>query len=108
MPTIKDQQREIRELNAERRRLKGDPPEPTRPKRISLSQIVELILTRGAREHSSVTLTRNAKGDTQIEVAIRSGESSEFLTIDAAALKVQELYDQLRARYPLASGKTGA
>jgi hypothetical protein len=78
-------------------------PEPAR--RMTLSQVLEAVLSRGAREHSSVTLTRNSKGDTQIEVVVRTGDSEDVLTIDAVANKATDLYNTLRARYPLANGK---
>jgi DNA repair protein RadC len=99
-------QKEVRRLAEERKRLYGleGGGEGDRPKRLSLSEILELLLTRGAREHSGITLARNSKGDTQIEVVIRSAETSEFPTIDDAARKAQELYDTLRARYPMSSG----
>lgn len=111
--TIAEQQAEIRRLNAERRRLRDghdDPPaaaaEP--PKRLSLSQIVELLLNRGSGEHSSVELSRNAKGETQIAVTVRTAETGDVLTAEQAAAKAIDLYDQLRSRYPMASGYAGA
>lgn len=111
--TISDQQAEIRRLNAQRRRLKrGQPAEPdeqpTKPRRLSMGAIVELLLTRGGGEHSAVELTRNAKGETQINVTVRTSEDGEIETADDAARKATELYDQLRARYPMSSGLAGA
>lgn len=70
------------------------------PRRLSLSQIVELLLTRGGGEHSSVTLTRNAKGLTQIEVTVRTGEAEDVATVDQAAAKARKVYDELRTTYP--------
>lgn len=78
------------------------------PKRLSLSEIVELLLTRGGGEHSSVTLARNSKGETQIEVTVRTGETEEVRTAADAALRARAVYDQLRSAYPMASGNTGA
>lgn len=76
-------------------------PDPDRPKRLSLSQIVELLLTRaGAGERSSVTLAQNAAGVTQIEVKVRTGDDDDIATVDAATAKAQALYDALRERYP--------
>jgi len=77
-------------------------------KRVSLSQVVEMLLQRGGGEHSSVTLSRNAKGETQIEVVVRTADTGEVQTIDQAAGKAQELYDRMRARYPMMSGNVGA
>ena len=76
-------------------------PVPDKPKRLSLSQIVELLLTRGgAGDRSSVTLTQNASGGTQIEVKVRTGDDDEIATVDAATEKATALYEQLRERYP--------
>ncbi len=77
-------------------------------RRMSLSQIVELLLQRGGGEHSSVTLSRNSKGDTQIEVVVRTGESGDVTTAAEALTKAMELYDQARRQYPMADGRTGA
>lgn len=72
---------------------------PTPPKRVTLSYVLEQLLTRGQHDRSSVTLARNAKGDTQIEVVVRTGEGIETIT-DAQELAGQ-VYDTLRNRYPL-------
>ena len=80
--------------------------EPAR--RMTLSQIVELLLARGAHDRSSVSLTRNAKGETQIEVVVRTGEHGTIETVDDAVAKAQQTYDSLRATYPMASGYVGA
>ena len=77
-------------------------------KRVTLSQVVEKLLERGGSEHSSVTLTRNAKGEVQIEVVVRTAEHGDVQTIDQAAAKARELFDSLRSHYPLSSGLTGA
>lgn len=52
------------------------------------------LLRPRAEPESSVTLTRNAKGDVQIEVVVRS--------VDAAAAydEAVELFDTANARYP--------
>jgi hypothetical protein len=57
---------------------------------------------RPAEPESSVSLTRNAKGVTQCDVTVRGIDAAE-----CAALATQ-LYDELRVRYPLPSGFTGA
>lgn len=72
-----------------------------RPKRLTLSQILEMMLTRsGVGDRSSVTLTQNASGETQIEVKVRTGDDDEIATVDAATEKAVALYDELRERYP--------
>lgn len=75
-------------------------PASAAPHRLSLSQIVELLLTRGT-DHSTVTLTRNAKGETQIDVQVRTGSQDDAPTVEDAARKARYIYDGLREAYPL-------
>ncbi len=70
-------------------------------KRLSLSAILELLLQRGGGERSSVTLARNAKGDTQIEVVVRTSEDGPVLTAAAALEEATRLYDAARESYPM-------
>lgn len=72
-------------------------------RRLSLSEVLELVLSRGTGDRSSVTLTRNAKGDTQIEVTVRTGDTGDVLTAADAAAEAQRLYDSLREAYPSAA-----
>lgn len=74
--------------------------QPERPKRLTLSQIVEQLLARGGGERSSVTLVRNATGETQIEVKVRTGDDGELATVEDAERKAAEVYERLRAAYP--------
>lgn len=76
-------------------------PEPAPPKRLSLSAIVELLLQKSPRDHSSVTLSRNSKGDTQIEVVVRTGDDAEITTPAQALAEAVRLYDELRNTYPI-------
>jgi hypothetical protein len=78
------------------------------PRRLTQSQIIGLLLTRGGRDHSTVTLSRNAKGETQIEVVVRTGESDEVASVDDAAAKATAIFDQLRRRFPMNDGRVGA
>jgi hypothetical protein len=76
-----------------------------RPKRMTLSDVVERLLTRGGQgSASSVTLTRNAKGQTQIEVVVRAGETEEFATAQEAKEAAEGMYDALCAKYPTVEG----
>lgn len=86
------------------------PQEVERPHRraLSLSEIVERLLARSTQDHSSITLSRNAKGETQIEVVVRSASEGEINTASEAAREAIRLFDTLRARYPMADGLTGA
>lgn len=69
------------------------------PRRMTLSQVVEALLQRGSSEHSSVTLTRNAKGETQIEVVVRTGDSGGVQTIEEAEAAARSVYERLTAVY---------
>lgn len=75
--------------------------DPARGKRLSLSEVVELLLARNSAERSSVSLARNAKGETQIEVTVRSGETGDVTTAHDCARVARELYDELRLEYPM-------
>lgn len=79
--------------------------------RMTLSQVVEKLLERGGSEHSSVTLSRNAKGATQIEVVVRTGEGGAVTTVEEAEAVAVSVYERLRGRYPNADeagGEAGA
>jgi hypothetical protein len=79
-----------------------------RPKRLSLSQILEHMLTRGGAERSAVTLTRNATGGTQIEVKVSTGEGGETVSVEDAERKAAEVLERLEAKYPADSGHENA
>jgi hypothetical protein len=79
--------------------------EPRR--RLTLSDVVELLLARpAAGDHSTIKLTRNSKGDTQIEVSVRTGEPG-IETVEEARAKAEAQYDHLRRLYPLQGLTTG-
>lgn len=67
---------------------------------MTLSQVVEKLLERGGTEHSSVTLSRNAKGATQIEVVVRTGDSGAVATVEEAEAVAISVYERLASRYP--------
>lgn len=81
----------------------GQTDTPTKPKRMTLSEVVEQLLQRGSAGPSSVTLSRNAKGETQLEVVVRTGEHGEVQTIGEAELVAVEVYDRLRTLYPMST-----
>jgi hypothetical protein len=80
----------------------------TPAKRLTLSEIVTLLLEHrsGAAGGSSVSLTRNARGVTQIEVTVR--EDDDLRTPDLVAAEATRIYDNLRARFPMPNGLVGA
>lgn len=78
--------------------------EPAPAKRMTLSQVVEHLLTRGSSQSSSVSLTRNAKGETQIEVVVRTDAELDIRTPDDAAAIATAVYNTLRDAYPFGGG----
>lgn len=73
-----------------------------KPKRLRAADLVEQLvhaLTRSSSEHSSVKLTRNARGDTQIEVTVRTGEGG-VTTVAEARDRARAEYDRLCRLYP--------
>jgi hypothetical protein len=101
---VLEYQQTVRALRDELNRLRAGRDPDEKPKRVTVSEIMRAHLERMAHaggEHSSVELSRNAKGDTQIKVAVRTGESAEAATIEDAAAKAREVYDALRMVYPL-------
>lgn len=78
--------------------------QPDRPARMTLSRIIEAQLEaqrKSGAEHSSVRLARNAKGDTQIEVVVRTGEEAHLASIEDAVAEATRIYDELRTKYPM-------
>lgn len=84
------------------------PPAPQPARRLTLSQILELVLNRDRSAHSSVTLTAGARGETHIEVQVRTTDSDELATVEAAEAKAREVYDRLRAVYVTPAGSESA
>lgn len=52
-------------------------------------------------EHSTVKLSRNAKGEPQFEVSVRTGESAEIATAADAAAEAIRLYEMLAELFPM-------
>ena len=68
-----------------------------KPKRLSLSQVLELVLTKPSRSHPSVTISTTAAGVTTwaIDVPAGEGETAE----DAEALAVA-IHERMMERFP--------
>lgn len=88
------------------RRTTAEPDE--KPKRLSLSHVLEMMLARNAGDRSLVTLGRNAAGETTIEVTVRTGDEGEILTATDAEARAAEIYDRLLARYPVSNNHANA
>jgi hypothetical protein len=81
----------------------------TTPRRLRAADVIDqqqatiaALLERGGGENSSVSLTRNARGQTQIEVTVRT-DRDQVTTADQAWAKAQELYDAACTAYPIAT-----
>jgi hypothetical protein len=96
-------------MNALAREIRDatDAHDRAEPRRLTpterLHEVTMAAMTRptAAPEHSC-DLTRNAKGATQISLTVRGTDPTEVVE------RATELYDTLRARYPLPSGYVGA
>lgn len=69
-------------------------------------RLAALYPAREPLEQTTVQCTRNAKGETQIEVQVRGGEAGEVRTPEAVTERVIDLYDRMRMRYPMSDGYT--
>jgi len=76
---------------------------PAKPKRLSLSEILELLLTRERPQHSGVTLSRGRQGETLVEVTVKVGDEGVTSPADAETM-AREMYDRLTGEYPAANG----
>jgi hypothetical protein len=78
--------------------------QPPERQRLNLSELARLLIAQGSRhvaDRSSVRLTRNARGGTQIEVVVGAGEEG-LGGVDEVAAKARAVYDELAELYPLA------
>lgn len=85
-------------------RSRGAEPEPAEPKRLRATDVIDGLLaalSKHGGDRSSVSLTRNARGNTQIEVTVRTGDSASVQTVDECAAEATRVYDALRLLYPL-------
>jgi hypothetical protein len=55
-----------------------------------------------------VTLTRNAKGDTQIGVQLKTSDNGGARTLEGARDQAGAVYETLRGRFPTAAGTVGS
>lgn len=90
------------------RREGSGEPAGDRPARLGATEVARALLQRGATEHDSVTIARNARGVTQFEVTVRTSDSGEVRTIAEAEVVAVAVYDRLRERYPIADDTNGA
>ncbi|MCI0346582.1 MAG: hypothetical protein L0221_14230 [Chloroflexi bacterium] len=58
-------------------------------------------------EHSTIRLSRNAKGDTQFEVSVRTGESDALATAADAQAEAVRLYRMLDELFPMLAKAAG-
>jgi hypothetical protein len=95
----------VRELLERRLPDVAEPGSEPKRRRVTKDDVLASFLaglTRGGTEHSSVTLKNNAKGETQIEITVRTGESDEIDTAAKAFAEASRLYLQARETFALA------
>ena len=84
--------------------MSAEPTTPAAPKRLTLSAIVEMLLTRSTSSRSSVALTRNSTtGETQIDVTVGTNDD-DVTSVEDAERKAVEVFERLRRQYPLHAG----
>ncbi len=71
-----------------------------RPHRLSLSDVLSMVLARGSGNQDSVSLSRNAKGETQVEVVCRAREGE---TVEQVGARARREYNRNRRSYPYAA-----
>lgn len=75
--------------------------------RLTVSEVARALLARNS-DRSHVSLTLNAKGDTQIEVVVQPGDTESVPDVLAAERRACEIYDRLRVKYPRTPEPTAA
>lgn len=116
--TVDDVYEELRQLRtALEQRLEepADAPAPPPRRRLTKDDVLAAhlaALTKASPEHHSVTLKSNAKGETQVEVTVRTDASVGLETPAQAFAEASRLYVQARqvfeaAGFPV-SGSKGA
>jgi len=78
-----------------------EPAETPRPPRLTQAEIIRALLERGSHNSSSVALTRNAKGETQIEVIVRTDPDHGIPDVTTALAVAETAYDALGGKYPI-------
>jgi hypothetical protein len=74
--------------------------------RMSMSEVIERLTERGRSDHSSVTLSRNSRGEVQPEVKVATSDA--LPTIEDAERVAVEVFDRIISRYPMANGHVRA
>lgn len=76
--------------------------------RMTQGEIIRALLERGSVGSSSVSITRNAKGEVQLEVIVRTGDAGDVTTAQDAEQVAAAVYDRLAAKYPYGDDSRGA
>lgn len=73
---------------------------PAAPRRVTQGEIILRLLERGGSQSSSVTIARNAKGDVQFEVVVRTDPDHGIATVEEAQAIASKVADELATKYP--------
>lgn len=72
-----------------------------KPRRVTQGEIILELLKRGSSQSSSVTIARNAKGDIQFEVVIRTDPDHGIDSPGEAKAIAETIADELATKYPI-------
>lgn len=89
------------EYHKEMQRLRSVPASPEKPHRLSLSDVLTMVLNRSSHDSESVEISRNAKGEFQFSVTARTSEGE---TLEDAMERCSGVAGQLIARFPYTNG----
>jgi len=59
-----------------------------------------MLLARGSREHSSVSIARTTAGSITVDVTVKTGESEDVQTVEDAEAKAVEVFARIVALFP--------
>lgn len=82
-------------------------PPAERPRPLGASETARHLLAALAKrsgEHSAIEVARNARGDVQWKITVRSDPESQFSTPELAADEAERLHRRFEVLFPMAGG----
>lgn len=84
----------------------GTEPAPAPRRRVTKDDVLAGFLAsinKAGGERSSVRLARNAKGDMQFEIVVRTGDTASIETAEQAVAEANRLAEMLATLYPMST-----